>query len=143
MVKNIIGALWSLVGATLAIGGCSGPVIPAHVLAATLVVNGTTSSATLSFPAHDASAKHHPGDSTCSLNAGHCSWDEPTVATVSGDAPIDAAWMATIGGGTFLAYTVTVRQPGSGDATCILDSSLGTVPCDHGQGSVMLTLKPQ
>jgi hypothetical protein len=130
-------------GAILALAGCAGDsIISAHALLATLVVNGTTSTAVLSFPAHDSTADDHPGDSTCSFNSGNCGWDSPTYATVTGDAPIDAAWLTTIGG-TFLAYYVTVRQPGSSDATCILDSSLGTVHCDYGKGSVTITLTPQ
>jgi hypothetical protein len=131
-------------GALLALVGCAGDsIIPAHALSATLDVNGTTSTAALSFPAHDSTADHHPGDATCSLNSGNCGCDEPTVATVTGDAPIDSAWLVTIGG-TLLTYYVTVRQPGTGDATCIVNESIGTpVPCDYGQGNVTLTLTPQ
>ncbi len=128
----------------LAFAGCSGDwVIPAHALSATLVENGTPSTAVLSFPAHDSTADHHPGDSTCSLFSGNCGWDTPTYATVTGDAPIDKASLVTIGG-TFLTYAVTVRQPGSDDAVCIVNESIGTpVPCDYGKGNVTITLTPQ
>jgi hypothetical protein len=136
-------SLGSLAVAMLALVGCDS-VIPAHTLSAKLVANGTISTAVLSFPAHDAAAAHHPADSTCTWKTGNCGWDEPTHAIVTGDAPINAAWLTTIGGDIAnVAYYVTVRQPGSGDATCILDISLGTVPCDYGRGNLTLTLTPQ
>jgi hypothetical protein len=63
--------------------GCGSPseIVPAHQLQATVVVNGVTTHAVLSFPDHDGAALHHPGDSTCSLNTGSCSQPGASDAT--------------------------------------------------------------
>jgi hypothetical protein len=112
-------------------------------MSATVVVNGTTTHAVLWFPEHDGGAAHHPGDSTCNFDSGNCAWDERTHATVSGNAPIDSAWLVTTGG-TFLTYYVSVSQPGASDATCIINESIGEpVSCDPGKGNVTVTLAPQ
>ena len=118
MAKHLVSGVLGLLFAS----GCSaGSTIPAHAFDATVEYNGLVTHGVVAFPERDAEEMHTAADDSCGFLKGNCGSDAPTLATLSGDAPILGASYTTLGSGDGGIYDVAIRQTPEDDAALAKD----------------------